>query len=823
MNFMRISTPALLRTIVLSWIALASFGASRSFAQGEADAQLFVRANGDDVQAAIQIQIHDGWHLYHDELGPPDAVGKPTTVTFDGAEVTWSKVRFPAPKKLPQLGVGEGGRDTWIWGHVGTIVLFARGKAASGAKLDGLRATISGLTCEDAGSCVPYKQELESSGKGADAIFAAFPKDLVAAQDSAAPSDAKSDAPAKKSFAPVSPFGAQGKGLPSFGGFPPGLHAMSKLFVREKDGDFLAAVEVRVEPNYHIYHDEKGQPDSVGQVTTLKFEGADLNWSRPRFPTPTKLAQPGIGEGGRDTWIWGHEGTFVIYARAKKPAAIGAIDAAKIAVDIKGLTCTDAGECVPYEQELENSGAGSDELFAKFPSDLAAPSGATSTPTASVTTAPIDSRSAAEWNAVKFRDYEPRSLNVNGSTTDGEHEAPRSLFIWLFFAFIAGMLLNVMPCVLPVVSIKVLSFVQQAGESRSRILSLGLAFSAGILVVFFGLAIFAITAQEGWGAQFKNETFKIVMIAVVFAFALSLFDVFELGVPSKVGELAAVKREGLGDAFFKGIMATLLATPCSGPFLGSTLAWALAQTPLVIFAVFASVGFGMAAPYALLTSNPALLKYVPKPGAWMKTFKHLMGFLLMATVIFLMISVEKELLLFAVALLVFVGLGCWWWGNFATFDKSSGQKLAHLAIALGIVALGARISFVDLRGWLAPDEFWTAFDPAVLEKAHDSKRNVFVDFTADWCLTCKTNEKVVYTSDEIRELLKTKGALVMKADETGDSPRTQAIQRLREKLGARSIPFMAIFPGDDWKHPRTLKDLVTRGDVRAILDSCPNP
>jgi thiol:disulfide interchange protein len=586
--------------------------------------------------------------------------------------------------------------------------------------------------------------------------------------------------------------------------------------VRRDGNELHAALEIQVEPKYHLYHDEKGQPDSVGIPTVITFSGEGVSWSKARFPTPKKLAQPGVGEGGRDTWIWGHEGTFVVYARG---VAQGSMDPKSISADVNGLTCTDAGECVPYRQKVESSGEGPDSMFAGFPKDLEIASGSSASP---ISRASESDPSGVEWDKVTFRDYEPRSLN-EGSAGDGASAAPpRGLLMWLVFAFIAGLVLNVMPCVLPVVSIKVLSFVQQAGESRSRVLALGLAFSAGILVVFEALASFTYFAKKGWGAQFQNESFKIVMIAVVFGFALSLFDVFELGVPSKVGELAAVRREGLGDAFFKGIMATLLATPCSGPFLGSTLAWALAQPVFVVFAVFTTVGLGMAAPYALLTGNPALLRFVPKPGAWMKTFKHLMGFLLLGTVIFLMISVEKSLLLYTVALLVFVALACWWWGNFATFDKTRGQKLAHFAVAAAIVALGARFSFVELRGWLTPDEFWKPFDPVALEKAHDARRNVFVDFTADWCLTCKTNEKVVYTNDEIKALLAKKGFLVMKADETGDSPRAQAIKRLREELGAYSIPFMAVFPADDWQHPRTIKDLVTRGQMRKLLDACPD-
>ncbi|MBI5432603.1 MAG: thioredoxin family protein [Planctomycetes bacterium] len=791
-------------------------------AQGEAHAELFARRDGNDVRAAIRVEITSGWHLYHTELGPPDAVGKATTWRFEGDGFAWSALRFPEPLRLEQPGLGAKGGDTWIWGHEGTLVLYARGSATSAAKFEDVELTLKGLTCEDAGSCIPYQEVLEVAGKGDDALFASFPSDLVAppapSEVSTAPASSAPSAKRRESSTlPTNPF-AKGPGAarPSAAGAGGDQRASAKLFVRASDGDVKTAIEVAIDPGYHLYHEELGQPDSVGKPTVVTLSGDGFEWSPTRFPTPEKLAQPGIGDGGRDTWIWGHAGKIVLFTRGRAEASA---ELEELGATIKGLTCTDGGECVPYFEELESSGAGSDELFAAFPSELVVPAGGVkpATRTAAVIG---DDGSGIDWATVEYRDYAPRGNFAAGATNE---ETERGLALWLVLAFIAGALLNVMPCVLPVVSIKVLSFVQQAGESRSRVFALGLAFAAGILVVFVALASLAAFAGQGWGQQFQNEQFKIVMIAIVFGFALSLFDVYELGVPSKVGEIAAIKREGLADAFFKGIMATLLATPCSGPFLGSTLAWALAQEPLVVFAIFTSVGVGMAAPYVLLTSNPALLKFLPRPGAWMKTFKHLMGFLLMATAVYLMLSVRQELVVYTVALLVFVALGCWWWGNFATFDQSSAKKFGTFVVASAIVAGGAWFSFQTLRGWLAEDEFWEPFDPVKLEQYHAEGRNVFIDFTANWCPNCKTNEALVYTNEEIKQQLEAKDFAVVKADETFEGPRTDAITRLREKLGAQSIPFMAIFPGDDPSRPMTLRDIVTRGEMRALIEACPTP
>ncbi len=592
--------------------------------------------------------------------------------------------------------------------------------------------------------------------------------------------------------------------------------AESELYVRA-DGDLVrAAIEVEIEFGWHLYHNDLGPDDAVGLPARVTFGGAQAEWSEVHFPEPVRLEQE-YGKNGTPTWIWGHHDTIVLFALGR--LAEGQ-DPDFIEVEIDGLTCEDDGQCIPYRATLAVAGEGPDELFAGFPASLSLDGGGGAAEPKSAD-APDPETVAADgdddeyWIGVTFPDYEPKS--------DGPE---RGLLLWLVFAFIAGIILNVMPCVLPVVSIKVLSFVQQAGESRARIFQLGLAFAVGIVAVFLALAALAAFAKQGWGQQFQSQEFLIVMVAVVFAFSLSLFDVFEIGVPRQIGAMASAPREGLGHAFFMGIMSTLLATPCSGPFLGSTLTWALAQPTMTVFLVFFVCGLGMAFPYLILTANPGFLKYVPKPGPWMQTFKHLMGFLLLGTVIFLLVSLKQSLLLYTMGFLVFVGMACWVWGRYATFGQSGVKRLGTALTALLILGVGARASFVDLHGFFEGSEAeghlaWEDFDPVKLEQYHREGRGVMLDFTADWCLTCKTNEKYVYESAGIVELLAARGIVPMKADETHETPKTAAIRRLRERLGAKSIPFMAVFPGDSWETPLTAKDLVSRGQVRAMLEACP--
>ncbi len=433
--------------------------------------------------------------------------------------------------------------------------------------------------------------------------------------------------------------------------------------------------------------------------------------------------------------------------------------------------------------------------------------------------APATGSVAEDGNAgIDLSQYTPRSKPP-------AHGLP----VWLLLAFLAGLVMNIMPCVLPVVSLKVLSLVQQAGESRARALGMGVAFAAGMLTVFLALAALAILFGLGWGEQFQSQTFLVAMIALVFAFALSLFGVYEFGMPP-VGALAArTTREGLGSAFLKGMLATLLATPCSGPFLGSTLAWTLTQPPVTVLLIFLTLGCGMAFPYVVLSAHPALLKRLPKPGEWMETFKHTMGFFLLATVLYLMVSLNQQYLLLTIVFLFCVAVGGWIWGRFSVRSVNASGRMAVLATTLLVISGGAFLSFHTLRGVLSTagsaksaSLAWEPFDPVQLLQYQRAGRSVLIDFTADWCANCKFNEIRVYDSAVIRRQLRQKHVIVMKADLTREGPSTAIIRRLMQQLGARSIPFLAVFPGNQPRAPYTLHDLVDTTSVSTVLKALPD-
>src|SRR5438309_4816264 len=274
----------------------------------------------------------------------------------------------------------------------------------------------------------------------------------------------------------------------------------------------------------------------------------------------------------------------------------------------------------------------------------------------------------------------------------------RGILTLLFFGFIGGFILNLMPCVLPVISLKIFGFVQQAGQSRSRIFRSGLAFIGGIFVWFIGLALVLVALKSAgreitWAFQFTNVYFVLVMSAVVLIFALNLFGVFEISVPQWLSRGAIASGSAHGDigSFFQGVFATILATPCTAPFLGTALGFAFTQSATIILLMFAAIAAGMSAPYLLLTAQPAWLKFLPKPGMWMERVKQLMGFLLIATLLFLLSVLGAQrgvsALIWASAFLLVVSIACWIKGAFlvpsATFRGRAIAFVVMLALVLG--------------------------------------------------------------------------------------------------------------------------------------------
>lgn len=392
----------------------------------------------------------------------------------------------------------------------------------------------------------------------------------------------------------------------------------------------------------------------------------------------------------------------------------------------------------------------------------------------------------------------------NGKTEEGD-----GLWALLLQGFLGGLLLNLMPCVLPVISLKIFGFVKQAGEAKDRIFKLGLAFCAGVFAFFLGLAVLVLilaSANEklGWGAQFSNPIALTVMVAVIFGFGLSLLGVFEVtlgGAEDKLNE--ASSKKGYGGAFIHGFFTTLLGTSCTAPLVGPVLGVAINQPGGRIFALFAAIATGLALPYFLLTWKPAWMKFLPKPGAWMVRFKQVMGFLMLAFAAWLMSSLPDTITVTAVIyFLLVVGVAAWIYGSY------HGSRLA-LPIALALIVGGW---FLCIQGTVQPPEATPSGLNAKVRKALNEGKPVFVDFTADWCANCKVFEATVLNTETIQNAMKEKNVVFVKADYTRQPPDITAALRTMGRVG---VPFYMLFRkrGDAW-----IADGLTTGGLMEELN-----
>ncbi len=277
---------------------------------------------------------------------------------------------------------------------------------------------------------------------------------------------------------------------------------------------------------------------------------------------------------------------------------------------------------------------------------------------------------------------------------------------YLLAAFIGGLILNFMPCVLPVISIKVLSLVSQAGESRKRVFGLGVVFAAGMVFLFLVLGLLVTVVGQTWGALFQSTAFLVAMLGILVAMAASLFGAFTLTVPSAVGDAdVAIEGEGYTASFGKGMLAVLLGTPCSGPFLGPVLAWSAAESatgrPYMGLLVFLMMGLGMAFPFVVLAAKPGWMKFLPRPGAWMETFKQAMAFLLLLTAVYILWLLRDQVmpaLLFSVG----VAFAAWLYGKLVQPGRSAGANWTGRGVAAAVVVLVVWGSFVAIPGALGP-------------------------------------------------------------------------------------------------------------------------
>jgi thiol:disulfide interchange protein len=424
------------------------------------------------------------------------------------------------------------------------------------------------------------------------------------------------------------------------------------------------------------------------------------------------------------------------------------------------------------------------------------------------------------------------TVAADGSqTVDARGSVPLSLPAALLMGLVGGLILNLMPCVLPVLGLKLMSFAQQSGRARQEIFQLNLWYCAGLYAVFFLLATASVAANIGlagsnlaWGEQFTSSRFNIAMAAFVFAFALSFLGVWELPIPGFIGAKAGAMQtqEGPLAAFLKGVLSTVLATPCSGPFLGPVFGFTLTQPTGVTYAVFAAIATGMALPYLLVGLFPGLVKFLPKPGAWMETLKELLGFVMLGTVVFLFTFLDHDWFVPTFALLIGIWAACWWIGR-GQEARAGEVGFARWLQAGGIVATVGSLAFMFL-GPVASVIPWEPFSRERLADLRQKGATVLVDFSADWCMTCKYNLATAIETSKVKNEIERNRVVPMLADWTDGSPE---IKLMLESLQSKSIPVLAVFPaarsGDRPPEPIVLRDLITETQVlTAIREAGPS-
>jgi thiol:disulfide interchange protein/DsbC/DsbD-like thiol-disulfide interchange protein len=393
----------------------------------------------------------------------------------------------------------------------------------------------------------------------------------------------------------------------------------------------------------------------------------------------------------------------------------------------------------------------------------------------------------------------------------------------LGLAFIGGLILNLMPCVFPVLGIKILGFVNQAGADRRKVKLHGLAFAGGVLLSFWALAgalavLRAGGDQLGWGFQLQSPAFVFVLAAVMLVFALSMSGVFEFGLRATGVGAGLQMKDGISGSFFTGVLATVVATPCSAPFLAPALGAALAMPVIQSFAVFTAIAAGLALPYLLLSIFPQAVKALPRPGAWMETFKQAMAFPLYATVGYLIWVLAGQLksndtaLLGVLLGLTVIALGTWLYGRYSAPGSKPGRARFGLIGGLILLAGGTWL------GWPRPaaptDIVWKPWSVAAIAEAQANGHPVYVDFTARWCFTCQTNKKIVFGSAEVLKTFRDKGVVTLRGDWTDEDPKITAELA---RWNRSAVPFNLIyFPGKP--APVILPELLTPSIVLEAIN-----
>jgi thiol:disulfide interchange protein len=555
------------------------------------------------------------------------------------------------------------------------------------------------------------------------------------------------------------------------------VSVVSELKTAVPGQPFRVAVKIEHPPHVHTYGKEL-PADGTGETTTLTWT-LPKGWQVAELPWPAVKEVPSTG----GTMSKGYDGTIYLPATITPAGKIG--DPGNISVKVRMLICDDkscmkkAVEAVlnvPLADQAEADPAVRELLQKTLDAAVAPPAGATMTAAKKAAAVPA-----------------------------------RSFAVYLGFAFIGGLILNIMPCVFPVLGIKVLGIVQQAGGDRRQVVLHGFMYTFGVLVCFWALGGLVVALGQTWGFQLQSPSFLFGLAAFFLIFGLNMAGLFEIGA-SAVGVGADLQsKHGYGGSFFSGLLATVVATPCSAPFLGSALGFAVTLPTMKAMLMFSMIGIGLASPFLLLSFAPGLVAALPRPGAWMESFKQAMSFLLFGTVAYLLWvlidKVEGLPMLFLLFGLILLAVACWIYGRWFLPHKSARTRTTGIVLAIAFAGAGLWL------GWPQPEEKWETWSPERVAELRAEGKPVYIDFTAKWCLTCQVNKRV-YKDRSLKKLFADKKVVRLKADLTNENePASKALA----DLGKVAIPVNVLYiPGKD--EPLILKEILTVENVSAALN-----
>lgn len=799
----------------LAQLGLPSSGEGKPAVTARLVASVKSARPGETFTVGVLFNVPRGTYFYYRSPGQTGLATKVSFAAPPGYAV--GPVQFPGPE-VKEVVLGSKLTNSYVYKR--STAVTAEVKVPADAKPGDVVEVVADFRfqyCEENGVCVPPRPTKE---KITLPIVAG--DEAIASADAAALQRARTSIPVAASNAKYIALSAE---------------LASKTLSPGQKTELL--VNVQVEPGFKL---QMHNPPAQGLVSTdvIVENPTGVSFGPPVYPAP--LAPKKVVEGYEN--VKEYRDSFTINVPI---AATDRLTGSK--VEIGGLlryqACNLEGSCFP-------------PIFASFavtaPVEGIANAAGTTEPTVASDTSQPESPPQSS----------PIADGTGAKALEGMSEKVASLFNnivlpeesgslgqYLVFAFLGGLILNVMPCVLPVIAIKVISFVQQSGQNRGRILLLNLAYSAGVVFVFLVLATLAVGFGFGWGSLFQQAEFNLFMAGLVFAMGLSLLGVFEIPVPGFAGSMSGGDhQEGPLGAFLTGILATLLATPCSGPFLGVTLAWSVRQPVEITYLVWAAMGIGMASPYVVFGLFPAATRWLPKPGNWMVTFKEIAGFFLMATVVYIMWTLNETYILPVLVVLLGIAVGSWMIGNLYDINtpplRKNFLRFAALAISVGICGFGVTtvkgwvedrrdfriakaqqewmesyvkkgVSFPDDAAEAEKDENklpWQPFNEERLAKLVSEGTTVLVDFSADWCLTCKANERNALDTEKTRDWVKKNGVVTMYADYTEFS---EGIQRWLNRFESVSVPLTVIFPGQDPFHPVIIRDAYFQQALLAAL------